>query len=124
MDLMGFTIPKQVDKNPDSMTDSFGEFVIHPLERGYGVTLGNALRRVLISSVEGVAVWGMRVEGALHELSTIPGVLEDIPEIVLNMKQLIFAADEDVELENQILQIRTEKSSEITGADIELIPGI
>jgi DNA-directed RNA polymerase subunit alpha len=124
MDLVGFTIPKQVDKNPDSMTDSFGEFVIHPLERGYGVTLGNALRRVLISSVEGVAVWGMRVEGALHELSTIPGVLEDIPEIVLNMKQLIFAADEDVELENQILQIRTEKSSEITGADIELIPGI
>ncbi len=124
MNLVGFTIPKQVDKNPDSMTDSFGEFVIHPLERGYGVTLGNALRRVLISSVEGVAVWGMRVEGALHELSTIPGVLEDIPEIVLNMKQLIFAADEDIELENQILQIRTEKSSEITGADIELIPGI
>ncbi len=124
MNLMGFTIPKQVDKNPDTMTDSFGEFIIHPLERGYGVTLGNALRRVLISSVEGVAVWGMKVEGALHELSTIPGVLEDIPEIVLNMKQLIFAADEDIELENLILQIRAEKSSEITGADIELTPGI
>lgn len=121
---MGFTIPKQVDKNPDTMTDAFGEFIIHPLERGYGVTLGNALRRVLISSVEGVAVWGMKVEGALHELSTIPGVLEDIPEIVLNMKQLIFAADEDIELENLILQIRAEKSSEITGADIELTPGI
>lgn len=124
MNLMGFTIPKQVDKNPDTMTDAFGEFIIHPLERGYGVTLGNALRRVLISSVEGVAVWGMKVEGALHELSTIPGVLEDIPEIVLNMKQLIFAADEDIELENLILQIRAEKSSEITGADIELTPGI
>ena len=124
MDLRDFAIPKQVDKNPDTMTDFFGEFTLHPLERGYGVTIGNALRRVLLSSVEGVAVWGMRVEGALHELSTIPGVLEDVPEIVLNMKRLVFAADDEVDLENQTLKIRVEKSGPVTGADIELPPGI
>jgi DNA-directed RNA polymerase subunit alpha len=124
MELMGFTIPKQVDKNPDTMTDSFGEFVIHPLERGYALTLGNALRRVLLSSVSGIAVWGIKVDGALHELSTIPGVIEDIPEIVLNVKGLIFSAEEDVDLENQALTLHVKKSGDVTGADIELSPGI
>ncbi len=124
MELMGFTIPKQVDKNPDTMTDSYGEFVIHPLERGYGITLGNALRRVLLSSIRGIAVWGMKVEGVLHELSTIPGVVEDIPEIVLNIKSLIFSAEEDVDLESLALRLHVEKGGDVTAADIELSPGI
>jgi DNA-directed RNA polymerase subunit alpha len=124
MELKGFKIPKQVDKNPDTMTDSYGEFVIHPLERGYGITIGNALRRVLLSSIEGIAVWGIKLEGVLHELSTVPGVIEDIPEIVLNMKGLIFSADEDIELGDQPLLLKVEKKGEVTGGDIELIPGV
>ena len=124
MELKGFTIPKHVDKNPETMTDTFGEFVIHPLERGYGITIGNALRRVLLSSIGGIAVWGMKVEGALHELSTIPGVIEDIPEIVLNMKGLVFAVEDNADFENQVLSLKVEKKSKVTGADIELSPGI
>ena len=93
MELEDCTRPKQVDKNPESRTDCYGEFEIHPLERGYGITVGNALRRVLLSSVGGVAVWGMRIDGVLDELSTFPGVIEDVPEIVMNMKSLVFAAD-------------------------------
>jgi DNA-directed RNA polymerase subunit alpha len=124
MELEGFTIPKQVDKNPDAMTDCYGEFVVHPLERGYGITVGNALRRVLLSSVGGIAVWGMRIDGVLNELSTIPGVIEDIPEIVMNMKSLVFGADEEGEIGNVVLPLRVQKSGEITGGDIELVPGI
>lgn len=69
-------------------TDSFGVFEFRPLEPGYGVTIGNALRRVLLSSLEGFAITSMKIEGVLHEFSTIPGVLEDVTDIVLNMKQV------------------------------------
>jgi DNA-directed RNA polymerase subunit alpha len=124
MELKGFTIPKQVDKNPETMTDIFGEFIIHPLERGYGITLGNALRRILLSSVGGIAVWGIKIEGALHELSTIPGVIEDIPEIVLNVKGLVFSAEEGDDFENRVLSLKIMKKGKVTGADIELSPGI
>ncbi len=124
MDLKGFTIPMQVDKNPDTMTDSYGEFVLHPLERGYGITIGNAMRRVLLSSVGGVAVWGIKVEGALHELSTIPGVIEDIPEIVLNMKGLVFAVDDDSEFDSKVITLSVKKKGSVSGKDIELDPGI
>ena len=67
----------------------FGRFVVEPLERGFGNTLGNSLRRVLLSSLEGVAVTSIKIDGVLHEFSTIPGVKEDVTEIVLNMKRLI-----------------------------------
>lgn len=74
--------------NIDNLTDDgrFGKFVIEPLERGYGTTLGNSLRRVLLSSLPGVAVVSIKIDGVLHEISTIPGVKEDVPEIVLNVK--------------------------------------
>ena len=64
----------------------FGKFIVEPLERGYGTTLGNSLRRVLLSSLPGVAVTSIKIEGVLHEISTIPGVKEDVTEIVLNVK--------------------------------------
>jgi len=84
------TIPFQ---KPDKVimleaNDSFGVFEFRPLEPGYGVTIGNALRRVLLSSLEGFAITSMRIEGVLHEFATIPGVLEDVTDIVLNMKQI------------------------------------
>ncbi len=66
----------------------YGRFVVEPLERGYGITLGNAMRRVLLSSLPGAAVTSIRIEGVLHEFSTIPGVVEDTTEIILNLKEL------------------------------------
>lgn len=81
------TMPKQI--LPDSgNTDGYGKFVIEPLERGFGLTLGNALRRVLLSSLQGAAVTAVRIDGVLHEFSTLPGVIEDVTEIILNLKQV------------------------------------
>jgi DNA-directed RNA polymerase subunit alpha len=81
------TMPKQV--TPDSgNNDGYGKFVVEPLERGFGVTLGNALRRVLLSSLQGGAVTAVRIDGVLHEFSTLPGVIEDVTEIILNLKQV------------------------------------
>ncbi|MEO5616295.1 MAG: DNA-directed RNA polymerase subunit alpha [Candidatus Eisenbacteria bacterium] len=81
------TMPKQVTPDPNN-TEGYGKFVIEPLERGFGVTLGTALRRVLLSSLQGAAVTSVRIEGVLHEFSTLPGVIEDVTEIVLNLKQM------------------------------------
>ncbi len=81
------TMPKQIAADP-SNNDRYGKFVIEPLERGFGVTLGNALRRVLLSSLQGGAITAVRIEGVLHEFSTLPGVIEDVTEIILNLKQV------------------------------------
>jgi DNA-directed RNA polymerase subunit alpha len=81
-------MPKEVVLDEKSATPNFGRFTIEPLERGFGHTLGNAFRRVLLSSIQGAAVTAIRVNGILHEFSTIPGVLEDLTEIVLNVKKL------------------------------------
>ena len=81
------TMPKQVV--PDSAnTDGYGKFVIEPLERGFGITLGNALRRTLLSSLQGASITAVRIDGVLHEFSTLPGVIEDVTEIILNLKQV------------------------------------
>ena len=69
-------------------TDRYGRFTLEPLERGFGTTLGNALRRVLLSSLQGAAITSVRIEGVLHEFSTLPGVIEDVTKIVLNLKQV------------------------------------
>ena len=81
-------MPKGITIEESSFTDKFGKFVAEPLERGYGLTLGNALRRVLLSSIPGAAVVAVKIEGVLHEFSTIPGIVEDVTEIVLNLKQI------------------------------------
>ncbi len=81
------TMPKQVVPDPAN-TDRYGKFVIEPLERGFGMTLGNALRRVLLSSLQGAAITAVRMDGVLHEFSTLPGVIEDVTEIILNLKQV------------------------------------
>ena len=81
------TMPKQVVPDPAN-TDGYGKFVVEPLERGFGMTLGNALRRVLLSSLQGAAITAVRMDGVLHEFSTLPGVIEDVTEIILNLKQV------------------------------------
>jgi len=84
-----FQFPKKINIEESTYTPFYGKFIAEPLERGYGVTLGNSLRRVLLSSIEGAAVTNIRIEGVLHEFSTIPGVKEDVPEIILNIKNLV-----------------------------------
>src|SRR5712692_6966728 len=84
----GFQKPKRLASNLDTLTDKFGQFSAQPFERGFGTTIGNALRRVLLSSIEGAAITAVKSEGVLHEFSSIPGVVEDATDIILNLKQI------------------------------------
>jgi DNA-directed RNA polymerase subunit alpha len=84
-----FEMPRQLRANDNTLTDTYGEFIAEPFERGYGVTLGNSLRRVLLSSVEGTAVSSIKIDGVAHEFASIPGVLEDVTQIILNIKNLV-----------------------------------
>ena len=98
----------------------YGKFVWEPLERGYGITLGNSLRRVLLSSLSGMAVTGIKIDGVLHEFSTIEGVREDVADIVLNIKALCFKVnlDDQGTYEPKTFYIKKSGEGEVTGADI------
>ena len=91
-------------------------FALGPLDPGFGHTLGNSLRRTLLSSIQGAAVTAVRIKGVLHELSNIPGVLEDVTEIVLNLKQLVVVMHND---DPKFLKLRVNRQGPITAADIE-----
>ncbi len=95
MKLKGFQIPKKLEFEADSLTNTYGKFSAEPFERGFGTTIGNSLRRVLLSSLEGAAVTSIRIEGVLHEFSSIPGVVEDVTDIILNIKKLRFKMHTD-----------------------------
>jgi DNA-directed RNA polymerase subunit alpha len=84
-----FEMPKLLKANDSTITDTYGEFIAEPFERGYGTTLGNSLRRVLLSSVEGAAVTSIKIDGVAHEFGSIPGVVEDVTQIILNIKSLV-----------------------------------
>ena len=84
----GFQKPKRLEVDKDGLSDNFGRFTAQPFERGFGTTVGNALRRVLLSSIEGAAITAIRVEGVLHEFSPIPGAMEDTTDLILNLKRL------------------------------------
>src|SRR5215203_3468481 len=86
----GFQRPKRLDFERDTLTDRYGRFTAQPFERGFGTTIGNSLRRVLLSSIEGAAITAVRIEGVEHEFSPIPGVVEDATDIILNLKQIPF----------------------------------
>src|ERR671938_1903423 len=86
----GFQKPKRLVANTETLTDRFGQFTAQPFERGFGSTIGTGLRRVLLSSIEGAAITGVRIEGVAHEFSPIPGVVEDATDIILNLKQVPF----------------------------------
>jgi DNA-directed RNA polymerase subunit alpha len=87
--LANFQKPKRIETERNSLSDVYGRFVAEPFERGFGVTIGHALRRVLVSSLTGTAVTAVKIQGVYHEFSTIPGVLEDTTEIILNLKELL-----------------------------------
>ncbi len=95
--------------------NTYGKFVVEPLERGYGTTLGNSLRRVLLSSLPGAAITTIKIEGALHEFSTLPGVVEDTTEIILNLKQLSMKLHSD---EQKTIRIETQGECKVTAGDI------
>src|SRR6187200_2590489 len=89
----GFQKPKRL--TCETMTDRYGRFSAQPFERGFGTTIGNSLRRALLSSIEGAAITAVRIEGVLHEFSSIPGVVEDTTDIILNLKQIPFRIHSD-----------------------------
>jgi len=95
MKIKGFQIPKKLEFESDTLTDTYGKFSAEPFERGFGTTIGNSLRRVLLSSLEGAAATSIRIDGVLHEFSSIPGVVEDVTDIVLNVKRLRFKMHSD-----------------------------
>jgi DNA-directed RNA polymerase subunit alpha len=99
-----------------SEDNTYGKFVVEPLERGYGVTLGNSLRRILLSSLPGVAVTSIKIDGVLHEFSTVPGVVEDVTEIILNIKNLSMKLFSDGP---KIVYIDAEGEGEVTAGDIK-----
>ncbi len=85
---IGFQRPKYLECDYETLTDKYGRFSAQPFERGYGITVGNALRRILLSSIEGAAITNVRIHGVLHEFSTLPGVVEDVTDIILNLKSI------------------------------------
>src|SRR5580692_11687950 len=84
--------PRNLEVDPDTLTPSYGKFTCEPLERGFGTTLGNSLRRILLSSLQGAAISAVRLEGALHEFTTIGDVVEDVTDIILNLKEVVLKA--------------------------------
>jgi len=91
----GFQKPKRLVANTETLTERYGMFTAQPFQRGFGTTIGNSLRRVLLSSIEGAAITAVRIEGVEHEFSPIPGVVEDATDIILNLKQIPFKISSD-----------------------------
>ncbi|MBI5145260.1 MAG: DNA-directed RNA polymerase subunit alpha [Candidatus Omnitrophica bacterium] len=111
-----FQLPKRLDCDESTYTNTYGKFSAAPFERGYGVTLGNSLRRVLLASIEGSAVTSVKFAGVHHEFSTIPGVVEDIPEIILNIKTLVLNSHSKIP---KTIYIKEEKKGEVLAKDIQ-----
>jgi DNA-directed RNA polymerase subunit alpha len=114
--MQDFQMPTLIECNIETLTDRYGEFVAQPLERGWGITLGNALRRILLSSIEGAAITAVRIEGVLHEFTSIPGVLEDITDIILNIKAIQFIHHSD---EPKTLRLTVKGRAEVKARDIQ-----
>lgn len=106
-----------INKVEVSEDGSYGKFVCEPLDRGYGITLGNSLRRVLLSSLDGVAITSIKIDGVLHEFSTIPGVREDVTDIILNLKKVCFRAYSEAVLPLEVV-VDIQKEGEFKAADI------
>ena len=98
------------------LSDTYGKFVVEPLERGFGVTLGNALRRVLLSSIQGAAVTSVKIENVLHEFSTIPGVVEDVTQVILNLKELSFKLHSD---KPKLLRLDVRGKKDVLAGDLQ-----
>jgi DNA-directed RNA polymerase subunit alpha len=112
----GFQRPKRLEFERDTLNERFGRFYAQPFERGFGTTIGNAMRRVLLSSIEGAAVSAVKIDGVLHEFSPIPGVVEDATDIILNLKQIPLKLHVDY---TKTLYLRVDKAGDVKARDIE-----
>lgn len=112
----GFQLPEKIRFDEETLTNTYGKLIADPLERGFGTTIGNALRRVLLSSIEGAAVTAVKIQGAFHEFSTIKGIKEDIIDIILNLKNLRFKLYSDGK---KIATIKVKGPKNVTGDDIK-----
>ena len=114
--------------HPLELTDTYGRFAVEPLERGYGDTLGNAFRRVLLAHIEGAAVTDVRIEGALHEFTTLPGIVEDTTEIILNIRELAIKVQPSESAEERdeeiVLRLRAKGTGVVLAADIQVPPNV
>jgi DNA-directed RNA polymerase subunit alpha len=117
----GFQKPKRLELDRDSQTDHFGRFYAQPFERGFATTVGNALRRVLLSSIEGAAITAVRVEGVLHEFSPIPGAMEDTTDLILNLKRVPLKMHVE---HPKTLLLRTSEPGEVKAKDITPDPDV
>jgi DNA-directed RNA polymerase subunit alpha len=113
----GFQRPKRLEFERETLTDRFGRFYAQPFERGFGTTIGNALRRVLLSSIEGAAITAVKIDGVLHEFSPIQGVVEDATDIILNLKQIPLKINTD---NTKTLYLRVDKPGIVRARDIEV----
>ncbi len=113
--------PKRLLADKDSLTPTYGKFFAEPLERGFGITIGNSLRRVLLSCLQGTAVSAVRIEGAHHEFTSLPGVTEDVADVILRIKEVLIRSDD---LEPKTLRIDRKGPWLVTAGDIEAPPGV
>jgi len=113
----GFQLPEKIRFEEDTLTDTYGMMIAEPLERGYGITLGNSLRRILLSSIEGAAATGVMIRGAVHEFANLEGVKEDVVDIILNIKELQFSMDSTGQ---KTAIVKATGPQEITGGDLQV----
>jgi DNA-directed RNA polymerase subunit alpha len=113
--------PRGIHIESETLTDFYGKFTAEPLERGYGITIGNSLRRILLSSLQGAAITAVRVDGALHEFTTVTDVVEDITEIVLNLKEVVLKA---AQAKTYTVRIDKEGPATVYARDIQLVDGL
>ena len=122
IDLRGLVRPQLVEATKREDNPNVAEFRLQPLERGFGHTLGNAMRRMLLSSLRGAAVWGVRIDGVVHEHQTIPGVVEDVHQIIGNLKTLTLTLSDDVE--TAVLHIKKDGVGAVTAGDVQPVSGV
>jgi DNA-directed RNA polymerase subunit alpha len=113
--------PRKLEVEVDSLTPTYGKFTCEPLERGFGTTIGNSLRRILLSSLQGSAITAIKIEGALHEFTTIPDVVEDVTDIVLNLKEVLVKC---ADAKPRVVRLDKDGDGKITAGDIQVTDGI
>jgi DNA-directed RNA polymerase subunit alpha len=113
--------PKAIQLDPESSSENYGKFTCEPLERGFGITIGNSLRRVLLASLQGAAITAVRLEGALHEFTTIPDVIEDVTDIILNLKEVVIKVDAP---KTYTLRLEKEGPGPVLAGDIRTVEGL
>jgi len=121
MKIEGLQMPRNVEVDKDNLSETYGDFVIQPLERGFGVTLGHSIRRILLSSIQGAAITRLNLEGVQHEFSAVPGVREDVPEMVLNLKEVALRYHGT---EERMLHIEGFGPGELHAGDLAVDPSV